>query len=100
MKSELFTAIGVAIAGVVIAFIATNLIVGNWYPIEEIKVKSLDGEITTELAEPNPLVFNYRAINPTVEVYVGNEGGNTPGCNATDDAGNCIDVDVNNQENQ
>lgn len=100
MKSELFTAIGVAIAGVVISIVVTNLVTDSLYPIAPVDVKSIDGTVNTDLVNPNPLVFNYRAINPTVEVYVGQDGNSTPNCTFVDDAGNCINADSNNQENQ
>ena len=74
MKTELFTAIGAAIAGVLIAFFVTNLFIGE---IEDVTIKTVDGTVSTDLAEPDPEVFNYKALNPTVEVYVGEgEGSN------------------------
>ena len=74
MKTELITAIGAAIAGVLIAFFITNIFIGE---IEEVTIKTVDNTVNTELAEPDPEVFNYKALNPTVEVYVGEgEGDN------------------------
>lgn len=70
MKSELATAIGSAIIGALIAFFVTNLFLGE---IEDVDVKTVNATVSTELAEPDPEVFNYRALNPTVEVYVGDE---------------------------
>ena len=68
MKTDLFTSIVAAIAGVLIAFFVTNLFIG---PIEEVTYKTVDATVTAEVVDPNPEVFNYRALNPTVEVYVG-----------------------------
>ena len=69
MKTELSSAILAAVAGVVIAFLVCNLFVGEIKPTE---VKIVSGEVGADYAEPNPEVFNYKALNPTVEVYVGN----------------------------
>ena len=77
MKTDLFTSIVAAIAGVLIAFFVTNLFIG---PIEEVTYKT----VTAEVVDPNPEVFNYRALNPTVEVYVGE-------CTEYDATGMCID---------
>ena len=70
MKTDLVSSIGVAIAGVLVAYFACNLFTG---PIEDVTIKTVDSSFSTDIAEPNPEVFNYRAINPTVEVYVGND---------------------------
>ena len=68
MKTELITAIGAAIVGVLIAFFVTNLFLGK---IEDVTVKTVDSSVSADLADPDPEVFNYKALNPTVEVYVG-----------------------------
>lgn len=70
MKTELATAIGTAIIGILIAFFVTNIFIGD---IESVDVKTVDSNISTELSEPDAEVFNYKAINPTVEVYVGSD---------------------------
>lgn len=87
MKNELFTSIFAAVAGVLIAYFVTNLFIGE---IKDTTVKTVEGSISTDLAEPNPEVFNYKALNPTVEVYVGN-------CTQYSDNGECLDQ-VTNQE--
>lgn len=84
MKLDLFTSIGVAIAGVVIAFFVTNLMIPE---IEDFSYQTIDTKSTTnyaDLTQPNPEVFNYDALNPTVEVYVGE-------CEQYDDNGNCVE---------
>lgn len=73
MKTDLFTSIGVAIVGAVIAFVVCNLLIG---PIEPVTFQTVDSDVNADLAEPNVNVFNYKALNPTVEVYVGNCGEN------------------------
>lgn len=89
MKSDLFTSIAVFTVGTVIAFITCNMILPG---IEDFEIKTINIDSDTSLAEPNAEVFNYRAINPTVEVYVGE------GCESYDENGNCIDNGVLNTE--
>ena len=66
MKTDLATSIIAAIAGVLIAYFVTNLFMG---PIEDVSYKTIDSTVNTNLSDPDPEVFNYRALNPTVEVY-------------------------------
>ena len=84
MKTDLATSIVAAIAGVLIAYFVCNIFVG---PIDDVEIKTVDSSFSTSIADPNPEVFNYRAINPTVEVYVGDSGD----CTQFDDNGECID---------
>lgn len=80
MKTELATAIGTAIAGTIIAYLLCGFLVGE---IEPVTINSVDASVNTDLAEPNPNVFNYKALNPTVEVYVGD-------CTEYDANGECV----------
>lgn len=89
MKTDLASSIGIAIAGVLISYFVCNLFIG---PIDDVSVKTVDSSFTTDIAEPNPELFNYRAINPTVEVYVGDDDN----CTEYDDNGECIDAGANN----
>ena len=94
MKTDLATSIGVAIAGVLISYFICNIFVG---PIEDVSIKTVDSSFSTEIEDPNPEVFNYRAIDPTVEVYVGGAGD----CAQFDDNGECISGNVqSNNSNQ
>lgn len=68
MKTDLATSIAAAIFGVIIAYFITNLFFGD---TEDFTYKVVDTTVEANLAEPNPEVFNYRALNPTVEVCVG-----------------------------
>ena len=88
MKTDLATSIGVAIAGILISYFVCNMFVGS---IEPVEVKTVDSSFSTEISEPNPEVFNYRSINPTVEVYVGDDDN----CTEFDDNGECIDANAN-----
>ena len=68
-KSDIITVILIASIGVIISIILTNTFLGN--PDERsVSFKSIT-EISADLAEPDPETFNVEAINPTVEVYVG-----------------------------
>ena len=81
MKADLATTVIAALLGVFIAFFVCDLFLGE---IDSVSVKTVEGNIDTSLADPNPEVFNYRALNPTVEVYVGT-------CQEVDASGYCID---------
>ena len=68
MKTDLASSIGIAIVGAVISFFVCNLFIGE---IEDVSFKVIDSSVSTDLVEPDPEIFNYKALNPTVEVYVG-----------------------------
>lgn len=70
-QSDIFTLILIAGIGTLGAFLVCNLIMGN--PDEAVtKFKTLDKVIAKDLTAPNPEIFNVGAVNPTIEVYVGN----------------------------
>ena len=81
MKTDLATAISASILGVLIAYFVTGMFIGE---ITEVTIKTVDGNVDVNITEPNPEIFNYRALNPTVEVYVGS-------CAEYGDFGQCID---------
>ncbi len=87
MKTDLLTSIGAAVIGVVIAFLACNALVPEISPVSFKKLDDADSNY--ELIEPDENVFNYRALNPTVEVYVGD-------CDEYDEYGNCVTADDEN----
>lgn len=82
MKNELATAIFAAIAGLVIAYFVTNLLFGK---IEDYSITTIEGTLSTDIVEPDVEVFNPNALNPTVEVYVGDN------CQKTSESGECLD---------
>ena len=82
LQSNLLLAIVIGVVGAVAAFLACNAIMG---PIEKVTFNTVDSTVTTTLAEPNPEVFNYMSLNPTVEVYVGE-------CKNRDESGKCLDT--------
>ncbi len=68
MKTDLATSIGMAVLGAVMAFVVCNMLFGE---IEDVSFKTISGKVDTTLLEPDEEVFNYKALNPTVEVYIG-----------------------------
>ena len=82
MNKELTTAITTAIIGILVAYFACDLLIG---PIEGISFKTIDSSVNMDIKNPNPEVFNYKALNPTVEVYVGS-------CAEYNDNGDCVEV--------
>ena len=85
MKNDLATAIVAAIAGVLVAYFISNMVISN-FAKSTYQVKSVDSTVTADVPDPNPEVFNYKALNPTVEVYVGD-------CTEVNMYGECIDED-------
>ena len=66
-QSDVISVVMVAIIGSIMAFFLVNLILGE---PKDVKYRSVSS-VSSELANPDPEVFNYGAVNPTVEVYVG-----------------------------
>ena len=69
-KTDIAMIILIASVSVGIAFAAVSAIPGLKQSDKPVKVKTID-EYTADLDEPNPLVFNRDAINPTVDVTIG-----------------------------
>lgn len=88
MKTDLATAIIAAIAGVIISYFVCNLLTGE---ISSVEVKTIQSDISADVDDPSPEVFNYKALNPTVEVYVGNCDGQY------NEAGECIEGTTNEE---
>lgn len=68
MKTDLVTSIATAAVGIIAAYFICNMVLP---PLSDVTIKTLDSGTTYTLTPPDPEVFNYRSINPTVEVYVG-----------------------------
>ena len=81
MKTDLVTSIIAAIAGVVIAYFVTNFFTPE---LQDVTFKTLNESFSASLTDPNDEIFNFRAVNPTVEVYVGQ-------CLEYNEQGECID---------
>lgn len=69
-QSDIITVILIAGIGVFAAFFLCNMILGN--PDEKTVTFKTVQVVDASLASPDPELFNQDAINPTVEVYVGN----------------------------
>lgn len=82
MKNELATAIFTAIAGLIIAYFVTNIFFGK---IEDYTLTTIEGTLSTDVISPDVEVFNPNALNPTVEVYVGDD------CQNISESGECLD---------
>jgi len=69
-QSDIITVILIAVVGVIVSAFACNALLGN--PDDaSVSFKTVEA-IEDGLAQPDPEVFNTSAVNPTVEVYVGN----------------------------
>lgn len=69
-RSDIYSLILVAGIGTLAAFFACNAILGD--PSEaKVEFKSVSNVFSNELANPEKEVFNSTALNPTIEVYVG-----------------------------
>lgn len=81
MKKDLVTLSLTAIVCAVIGYFISGMFLPS---LEDVNIKTLEATGDYSLSEPNVEVFNYKAINPTVEVYVGD-------CTEYDENGNCLD---------
>lgn len=69
-KSDIISTVLIGIVGFIIAYFSVNAILGD--PDKKtVSFKTMD-VVSASLDEPDPEVFNRNALNPTVEVYVGN----------------------------
>lgn len=81
MKTDLATSIFAAVVGVVVAFVVCNLFLPPLEDVAFTTLSSAKGDYSS-LVSPSEDVFNFRALNPTVEVYVGQ-------CSEYDEEGRC-----------
>ena len=74
-NSDIATIILIASVSVLIAYFVTDSIIGK--PANEsVRVKTIDA-ISAEVTEPDTTIFNKDAINPTVEVVIGDQSQTT-----------------------
>jgi len=71
-KSDIAMIILIASISVLIAYFVAKAVLGD-VQNQSVKVKTAD-PITSQVVEPDKTVFNTNAINPTVEVIIGNDG--------------------------
>ncbi|MBR2767109.1 hypothetical protein IKD67_03465 [Candidatus Saccharibacteria bacterium] len=81
MKNDLITAIIAAVAGVVVSYFVCNMFVGK---SGDFSFTAVDSSVNSNLTSPDSELFNYKSLNPTVEVYVGN-------CTDVNMYGECVD---------
>ncbi len=68
-KSDIAMIILVSSIGLLLSYFAMNFILGK--PSEDkVTIKTID-KIETDVVEPNEIIFNKKAINPTVEIIIG-----------------------------
>ena len=96
MKTDLTTSIITALIGTVAAYFACTLFIP---PISKVEFQILDpaSGINYNLTEPNAEVFNYRAVNPTVEVIINGDCTNGD-CDNNSTDNNEITPNVENEE--
>ncbi len=70
IQKELITALVTGVIGFFVAFFVCNLFIGE---PSKVTIPTTDSSVSTELSNPNPEIFNFKALNPTVEVYVGQQ---------------------------
>ncbi len=69
-QTDVFSIIFVAGVGILASFFACRAIMGD--PSDATtEFKELNSVISSDLVQPSAEIFNSQAINPTVEVYVG-----------------------------
>ncbi|MDO4967432.1 MAG: hypothetical protein Q4E70_01545 [Candidatus Saccharibacteria bacterium] len=68
-QSDIFSIIIIATVGTIAAYFAVNSFLGD-PNLRSVQIKTLE-DISSSLSAPDPELFNSSAINPTVEVYVG-----------------------------
>lgn len=84
-KSDIATVILIAGFSSIVAFVLANVFLGD--PNDESVMVEYLPVISSDLSQPDPELFNSTAINPTVEVYIGQcKEGET----WDSDAGSCV----------
>lgn len=81
MKNDLATSIVAAVVSIIAAYFICDFLTPE---IEPVKFNTVDASVSAEIVSPNPEIFNYDALNPTVEVYVGD-------CTTVNRYGECVD---------
>ncbi len=69
MKQDLATSVFAAVIGALVAYFVCNMFLPA---LEDVTFSTIGETEVFNLAEPDTEVFNFRSVNPTVEVYVGN----------------------------
>lgn len=69
-KSDIAMIILIASISVLVSYFVAKAVLGD-VQNQSVKVKTAD-PISTNITQPDPTVFNSNAINPTVQVIIGN----------------------------
>ena len=80
MQKDVLLAGVTAIIGVAVAYFVFSGLMGEPKPYT---VKTVDSVVNTSVSDPDPEIFNYRALNPTVDVYID--------CASYDADGSCLE---------
>ncbi len=72
-KSDIAMIILIASISVMVSYFVAKAVIGDTAD-QSVVVKTTD-EITTDIDKPDPSVFNSKAINPTVQVMIGDQSG-------------------------
>ena len=72
-RTDIAMIVFIASISVVGSYLIANTFIGDAHS-EAVTVKTADA-ISQEVNEPDDRIFNGDAVNPTVEVYIGGEGG-------------------------
>jgi hypothetical protein len=70
-KADIATIILIASISTLIGYFILNAVLGD--PSEETATVEYIDEISADISQPDPEVFNPAAINPTVEVIIGKD---------------------------
>lgn len=71
-KTDIAMIILIAGVSILVAYIVMNSLLSG-FKATPVKVKTMDS-ISSEVTQPDPAVFNSKAINPTVQVNIGDNG--------------------------
>jgi hypothetical protein len=72
-KSDVAMIILIASISVMVAYFVAKAVIGDTQN-QSVKVKTVDS-ISTDITQPDSSVFNSNAINPTVQVIIGDQSG-------------------------
>ena len=72
-KSDIAMIILIASVSVLVAYFVAKTVIGDTAN-QSVKVKTTE-KISTDVTEPDTSVFNSKAINPTVQVIIGDQSG-------------------------
>ena len=91
MKQDLATSIFAAVVGALVAYFVCGMFLPSFDDMS-VSITKLANEESFTLAEPDAEIFNYRSVNPTVEVWVGD-------CKNLGDNGTCNDEIITDNTN-